>query len=376
MGLTPASIPLMRKELLEWWAINGRHQLPWKVVGRKDKGNFPLEDLDPYPILIAEVMLQQTQLVVMLPFWERWMEAFPTLKALAQSSLNEVLLKWQGLGYYSRAKRLHYVARKLDVPPWPRTLEEWCSLPGIGRTTAGSILSTAFNLPFAILDGNVRRVLARIQAFPKPFSKSRDLFWGWSESLLDQHHPRNFNQAIMDLGALICTPQNPNCQLCPWRNHCGAYSLSNPHLFPMKEPQSKCVPEVIGIGIVLNQFSEVLIDQRLEQGLLGGLWEFPGGKQKQGESIEATISRELSEELGIEVSVEERLIILDHSYSHKKLRFVVHLCKWISGEPQPLASQRFLWVDPLALGEYAFPAANTRMIKALIEHLYQDKSCN
>jgi A/G-specific adenine glycosylase len=314
-------------------------------------------------------MLQQTQLQVVLPYWQRWMAAFPSLEALAAAREHEVLLLWQGLGYYSRARRLQQGARQLLGQPWPRDLEAWLALPGVGRSTAGSILSSAFDLPFAILDGNVRRVLARLSASPRPPARELKGFWRLSELLLDRQRPRAFNQALMDLGSSVCTPRNPSCGGCPWRGHCAAYAAGTPTAYPVKEPPRALPFQVIGVGVVFNDAGRVLIDQRLNEGLLGGLWEFPGGKQEPGEAIEATIARELREELAIEVEVGEQLIVVDHAYSHKKLRFVVHLGRWLSGEPQPLASQQVRWVDPAELGAYPFPAANARIIAALLAHL-------
>jgi A/G-specific adenine glycosylase len=341
----------------------------------------PSEHLSPYGIWTAEVMLQQTQLQVVLPYWQRWMAAFPSLKALAAADEQAVLLQWQGLGYYSRARRLLAAARSLhegtravdpsDPSYWPQDLETWLELPGIGRSTAGGILSSAFNSPLAILDGNVRRVLARLQAHPRPPMRSQAQFWRWSEALIAAApgRARDCNQALMDLGATLCTPRNPACGRCPWQDHCAAYASGTPDLFPVAEPSRSIPFQVIGVGVVLNDAGEVLIDQRLNEGLLGGLWEFPGGKQEPGEAIEHTISRELREELAIEVEVGECLISLEHAYSHKKLRFEVHLCRWNSGEPQPLASQQVRWVRPEDLDAYPFPAANTRIIAALQERL-------
>jgi A/G-specific adenine glycosylase len=248
------------------------------------------------------------------------------------------------------------------------------SLPGIGRSTAGSILSSAFNRPFAILDGNVKRVLARLIACERPPARELKRFWALSEALLDPERPRDFNQALMDLGASVCTPRNPRCQHCPWRLQCAAYAAGEPAAFPVTDTPRELPFQVIGVGVVRNEVGQVLIDQRLNQGLLGGLWEFPGGKQEPGEAIEATIRRELQEELAIEAEVGEELLILEHAYSHKRLRFVVHLCRWISGEPQPLASQQVRWVEPAALGDYPFPAANARIIAALLEHLQAEGS--
>ena len=356
------SAPVVVAALLGWWEINGRRdpaQKPWMFT---PAGLWPTaaEALDPYGIWIAEVVL---------PYWERWMEAFPTVDVLATASLDEVRLRWQGLGYYSRARRLHEAAQILVGRPWPRTLEGWMALPGIGRTTAGSILSSAFNAPLPILDGNVKRVLARLTAHPRPPVRDEALFWTWSEALLDEVRPRDTNQSLMDLGATLCTPRSPSCQRCPWRLHCAAYASGDPCRWPVTEAPKPLPFQVIGVGVVLNEAGEVLIDQRLEGGLLGGMWEFPGGKQEEGETIEACISRELREELAIEVMVCELLISVDHAYSHKKLRFVVHLCSWLSGEPQPLASQQVRWVRPDQLNDYPFPAANARIIEALLGNL-------
>ena len=368
--MDPDSHRLLQRALLSWWQQHGRHWIPWKL--RAD-GNPPAdgEPLDPYGIWVAEIMLQQTQLQVVLPYWQRWMAAFPTLAALAAASEHEVLLLWQGLGYYSRARRLQQGARQLQAQPWPRDLEGWLALSGIGRSTAGSILSSAFDLPHAILDGNVKRVLARLIASPKPPARELKGFWRLSEQLLDPQRPRAFNQALMDLGATICTPRNPSCGVCPWMGHCAAYAAGDPAAYPVKDAPRELPFQVIGVGVVRNDAGEVLIDQRLNEGLLGGLWEFPGGKQEPGEAIAATIARELMEELAITVEVGEELITLEHAYSHKKLRFVVHLCRWSGGEPQPLACQQVRWVRPEQLVDFPFPAANARIIAALLDRLGQ-----
>ena len=378
----------VRSALLDWWQLNGRHTIPWKFSPAGDQPDGG-DLLDPYGTWVAEVMLQQTQLQVVLPYWQRWMHAFPTLEALAAAEEHDVLLIWQGLGYYSRARRLLAGARQMqeqiqartaasgasaDPAAWPQDLESWLALPGIGRSTAGSILSSAFNQPYAILDGNVKRVLARLSASPRPPARDLAGLWKQSELLLDPQRPREFNQALMDLGAIVCTPRQPRCSDCPWQVHCAAYAAGNPADYPVKDAPRELPFQVIGVGVVLNEAGEVLIDQRLNEGLLGGLWEFPGGKQEPGEAIEATIRRELEEELAIAVEVGEELITLEHAYSHKRLRFVVHLCRWISGEPQPLAAQQVRWVEPRQLGEFPFPAANARIIAALQQRLQAEGS--
>ena len=388
--MTDSNLPQieLRSALLDWWKINGRHTIPWKL---RPAGEQPEAGdlLDPYGTWVAEVMLQQTQLQVVLPYWQRWMQVFPTLHALAAAEEHDVLLLWQGLGYYSRARRLLAGARQMqeqirsrtaapgasaDPATWPQDLESWLALPGIGRSTAGSILSSAFNQPYAILDGNVKRVLARLSASSRPPARDLAGLWKQSELLLDPQRPREFNQALMDLGATVCTPRQPCCGDCPWQAHCAAYAAGNPADYPVKDAPRELPFQVIGVGVVLNEAGEVLIDQRLNEGLLGGLWEFPGGKQEPGEAIEATIRRELEEELAIVVEVGEELITLEHAYSHKRLRFVVHLCRWLSGEPQPLAAQQVRWVEPRQLGEFPFPAANARIIAALQQRLQAEGS--
>ena len=368
----------IQNTLLEWFIRNGRHWIPWKL---KKDGSVPQsgESLSPYGIWIAEVMLQQTQLKVVIPYWEKWMKIFPSLADLEESDLNNVLLTWQGLGYYSRAKRIHESSKKLikcvgkkrvqDPHFWPIGTNQWMSLPGIGRTTAGSIISSAFDLPTPILDGNVKRIFSRLLAIEKKSIKDEKKLWELSTLLIKTPFPRDLNQALMDLGALICTPKKPKCSFCPLRIFCIAYVKYDPNDFPKREMKKIKTIEEIGIGIVFNNNRKLLIDQRLEKSSMGGMWEFPGGKKTCDESIEETIKRELKEELEIEVKVGKRLLSFEHAYSDKKLHFTVHLCEWISGEPKPIASQKLRWVYPSQLVEFPFPAANTKIISELFKHL-------
>ncbi len=368
----------IQNSLLQWFRANGRYWIPWKL---KKDGSIPQlgESISPYEIWIAEVMLQQTQLKVVIPYWEKWMKAFPTLTYLAEADLEHLLMIWQGLGYYSRANRIHqsskilieFVGKNRDQDPhsWPYEVEQWMSLPGIGRSTAGSIISSAFDLPTPILDGNVKRILSRLLAIERRTIKDDRKLWQFSSFLISKLSPRNFNQALMDLGAMICTPKKPSCSSCPLQNFCIAHIKYDPDDFP-KKLMSKIKPlQEIGIGLVFNENGELLIDQRLESSSMGGMWEFPGGKKTSDESIEKTIERELNEELGIVVKVGAKLLSFEHTYTHKKLYFTVHFCEWISGEPKPLVSQRLLWVSPERLYEFPFPAANAKIISELQKHL-------
>ena len=368
----------IQNSLLEWFRENGRYWIPWKL---KKDGSVPRsgESISPYGIWIAEVMLQQTQLKVVIPYWKKWMKVFPTLSCLAEADLENLLMIWQGLGYYSRAKRIHqsskilveFVGKNRDQDPdsWPNQIDKWMSLPGIGRSTAGSIISSAFDLPTPILDGNVKRILSRLLAIERKSIKDERKLCEFSSLLIDRQSPRDFNQAVMDLGAIICTPKKPSCSSCPLQNFCVAHTKYDPEDFPKKE-MTKIKPlQEIGIGLVFNQKGELLIDQRLESSSMGGMWEFPGGKKIPNESIEKTIERELKEELGIVVNVGEKLLSFEHAYTHKKLYFTVHICAWISGQPKPLASQKLLWVSPDRLFDFPFPAANTKIISELHKHL-------
>mgnify|MGYP001165010823 CR=1 FL=1 len=372
------SIQELQNLILGWFLENGRHWIPWKLKkdGTKPKSG---ERISPYEIWIAEVMLQQTQLKIVIPYWEKWMQMFPSLDELASADEQDVLLLWQGLGYYSRAKRIHQTSKQLvefigkdqSFEPlfWPVELDQWMSFPGIGRSTAGSIISSAFDLPTPILDGNVKRIFARLLATDKPPNKDQKRLWAFSSLLLSIDYPRDFNQALMDFGSMVCTPRKPSCLSCPLQNSCIGYVKYDPMNFPKKEIKTINHHEEIGIGLIFNTEGALLIDQRLENTSMGGMWEFPGGKKQINESIEETIEREIKEELGIIVQTGIKLLSFEHTYSHKKLYFTVHFCAWKSGKPKPLASQKVLWVSPEQLFDYPFPSANSKIIFALHKHL-------
>ena len=317
-------------------------------------------------------MLQQTQVKTVIPYYHRWLDRFGDIQALAAADLQDVLKVWQGLGYYARARNLHKAAGEVVSQHngiFPDRFEEVLALPGIGRSTAGGILSAAFNQPVPILDGNVKRVLARLVALPVPPAKALNDLWQLSETLLDTQQPRNFNQALMDLGATLCTPKNPACLLCPWRTSCAAYNLEKQSEIPMRETRSPIPHKQIGVAVIWNDERQILIDRRRPEGLLGGLWEFPGGKIEPGETVEACVRREIQEELGIEVTVGDRLITVEHAYTHFRVTLYVHHCQYVSGEPRPIECDEIRWVSVDELDEYPFPKANTRIIEAIREQL-------
>ncbi|MBM0742989.1 A/G-specific adenine glycosylase [Phormidium sp. CLA17] len=353
--LPSSVISALRSTLLNWYSEQGR-DLPWR------------RSRDPYAIWVSEIMLQQTQVKTVIPYYDRWLTQFPTLQALASAEQQQVLKVWQGLGYYARARNLHRAAQEIVSKHngnFPTDLKAVISLSGVGRTTAGGILSAAFDQPTSILDGNVKRVLARLVALAIPTKRAIAHLWQLSEVLLDPAHPRDFNQAWMDLGATVCLPRNPLCDRCPWQTYCRAYIQGIQTELPMTETRPPIPRKMIGVAVIWNDAGQILIDRRKPEGLLGGMWEFPGGKVEPGETIPACIQREIQEELGIEIEVGDRLIVVDHTYSHFHVTLNVHHCKHLSGEPQAIECDEIRWVELTDLDSYPFPKANLQIIEAL-----------
>jgi A/G-specific adenine glycosylase len=313
-------------------------------------------------------MLQQTRVSTVIPYYHRWLDRFPTVRELAEADLQEVLKLWEGLGYYARARNLHKAARQIveDYDGiFPRDLDDVLKLAGIGRTTAGGILSLAFNAPVSILDGNVKRVYSRLIALEVPPSKALNRLWKASDRFLDPDNPRDYNQAIMDLGATLCTRSAPNCLLCPWRESCRAYNRGIQSVIPMREETNPIPRKAIGVAVIRDDRGLILIDRRPENGLLGGLWEFPGGKIEPGETVEECIRREIKEEIDIEVEVIDHLIAIDHAYTHFRVNLQVYNCRYLSGEPKAIECEEIRWVSLEEIEKYPFPKANIQIIEAL-----------
>lgn len=350
-----SEIPEYRRSLLAWYGQNAR-DLPWR------------RSRDPYAIWISEIMLQQTQVKTVIPYYRRWLEQFPTVESLAAAEREAVLKAWEGLGYYARARNLHRAAEAIAGEyggTFPQDLAAVLALPGIGRTTAGGILSAAFNQRVPILDGNVKRVLARLVGLQMPLKQAESNLWELSEVLLDPEHPRDFNQALMDLGATVCTPKQPGCLLCPWRDRCQAHLQGLQGSIPMRETTAPIPHKHIGVAAIWNDRGQILVDRRPAEGLLGGLWEFPGGKIEPGETVEECIFREIKEELEIAIEVGPHLITVEHAYSHFRVTLYVHHCRYLGGEPKPLECDEIRWVMPSELASLPFPKANQHIIEAL-----------
>jgi len=335
---------LFSLQLLDWYAQNAR-QLPWR--GRSD----------PYAIWVSEIMLQQTRVETVIPYFERWMARFPSMEALANATQPDVLKVWEGLGYYSRARNL-WRAAQIVVEEFngvlPSEVPELMKLPGIGRYTAGAIASIAYGLDVPVLDGNVRRVLARacnINDLLRSVDGERKL-WQLAAEHLPPGQSGAYNQALMDLGATICTPKAPDCTRCPLQEICQAYALGLQDELPVIAPKTR-IPHYTVTAAVICKAGLVLITQRPLGGLLGGLWEFPGGKVLPGEQLSACLQREIREELGIEINVGRSIGVYRHAYTHFRITLHAFACEPSNGiEPRPLQVNDLHWVELSQLSEY------------------------
>lgn len=351
-------------EALVAWYEDHKRVMPWRASG------------DPYRIWVSEIMLQQTRVDQAEPYFNRFMEVFPTVEALAAASQDEVLQAWEGLGYYSRARHLHTAAQHVVEEHGgtvPATYAEIRTLKGIGPYTAAAVLSIAFNKPHAVLDGNVMRVLARVFAIEDDVRSSRTkrLLQDLADALLEPTDPGTYNQAVMELGALVCTPRNPTCTACPLADVCEARAQDLQKRYPVKSKKPPVPHYAIAVGLVFDDNGRLLIQQRPDDAMLGGLWEFPGGKQEPGEPLEETCRRELKEELQIDVAVDAPFYTLDHAYSHFTITMHAFVCHIEAGTPTPPDGVPMTWAAVDALADYAFPRANRRIIEALAERQQQ-----
>lgn len=353
-------IKIFRRNLLEWYRLNQR-PLPWRQTS------------DPYSIWVSEVMLQQTQVQTVVPYYHGFIHRFPDVQCLAAADLQDVLKCWEGLGYYGRARNLHHAANTVMTHCWgtiPDTLKEFRQLKGVGEYIAAAVMSIAFGYPHAVVDGNVKRVLARLYMIDNPVnqSASHKVFRHVAETLLDTSEPGIFNQAIMELGALVCKPVNPECSNCPVCSYCKAWKSRTAARYP-KRVRSKKTPEYhIAVGVVRKN-GRILITQRKTEGLLGGLWEFPGGKVKNGESAQAACVREIAEETGLTVCVDSYLTRIKHAYTHFKIAMDVFICTHESGRVKLSGPEDFRWIKLKEIKQYPFPGANHKFIPLLRQHI-------
>ena len=350
--------PSLAENLLDWYQDHAR-SLPWR------------DNPDPYNVWIAEIMLQQTRVETVLPYYDRWMTQFPALDSLAQATQQEVLSAWEGLGYYSRARNLHRAAQivmdELDGK-FPQDVKSLRRLPGIGRYTAGAIASIAFGLDEPALDGNIRRVFSRVFDV-RHLARSKESeaqLWQLAASHLPAGRAGEYNQALMDLGSLICTPREPDCPTCPLNKHCQAYFLGVQAERPLR-PERKSLPHHIVGSAIIERAGQVLIAQRPQDGLLGGLWEFPGGKIEPGEDIAAGLKREICEELGVEIEIGAEYGVYKHAYTHFRVTLHAFLCQLNGHQPQNLYHTSLAWTEIPSLVDYPMGKIDRQISNALID---------
>ena len=348
-----AATPKWANDLLSWYRQQAR-VLPWR------------ERSTPYRIWVSEVMLQQTQVDTVIPYFERFLQRFPTIDALAAADLQCVLKQWEGLGYYSRARNFHRAAQSVVANHGgeiPSSYDQLITLAGLGPYTAAAVASIAFAEPRPVVDGNVLRVMTRFWEIAEDIRGSRI-----KKTLVERLSPvvasvppGEFNQALMELGALVCRKKSPACASCPIAAGCGALAHGRVQELPLKSKRPKVPHKEIAVGVIWRD-ERILIGRRRTDQMLGGLWEFPGGKRKPDETLEQTALREIREETDLEVRIDARYGQVKHAYSHFKITLTAFRCQYLSGQARPRSTDELRWVRLGELDQYPFPTANKRVI--------------
>ncbi len=355
----------MARLLLAWFGKNKR-ALPW----RKTR--------DPYKIWISEIMLQQTQVGTVIPYYKRWIKNFPNIKSLAGAPLSRVLKLWEGLGYYSRARNLHKTAKGVAGKlggRFPDSREELQKLPGIGRYTAGALASIAFGKPEPILDGNVKRVLSRVLALKKPIDRSggEKILWETSKKLAEAALPRagDLNQSLMELGALVCVPENPNCPACPVENACGARRLGLEEKFPVKS-RKKRTEELRTIALVLWKGGRVLLEKQPLYARWGGLWAFPHWIHPNGKGEAGLVREKAREHWGIRLNGLKKRMEIRHGFTKYRVRLGVYESRVVIASPEGAKQSKLLrrpngllamtrWYAPQKLANLPLPTPHQKI---------------
>jgi A/G-specific adenine glycosylase len=335
--------------VLTWFDAHGRKDLPWQ------------QDITPYRVWLSETMLQQTQVSTVIPYFNRFVEKFPSLDGLASATLDEVLPYWSGLGYYARARNLHKTAQLIKQQQrFPDTFQELIALPGIGQSTAGAILSIAFNSSHPILDGNVKRVLTRYKGITGWSGESRisKQLWLYATDLTPVDRCADYTQAMMDLGATLCTRRKPLCNNCPLASHCVAKNTNTIAILPTPKP-ARMLPVKHSIFLLLkNQQQQIFFEKRPPVGIWGGLWSLP-----EFESIEAVLNFCLSKNLSIES--QQILPTLRHTFSHYHLDFSPLLIQTQSSDNVVMESRQTIWHDARQISELALATPIKKLLQQL-----------
>jgi len=341
--------------LLAWAKVHGRKDLPWQ------------NDVNPYRVWVSEIMLQQTQVSTVIPYYEKFMSRFPDLESLAVASQDDVLHYWSGLGYYARARNLHKMAKKV-LADWngnlPQTLDDLIAMPGIGRSTASAILSLSSGQSLAILDGNVKRVLSRFFAVSGWPGQSKVLgkLWEFSERVTPHRDTGLFNQAMMDLGSMICTRSSPKCQECPLSEECYANKESSQADYPGKKPKKNIPIKQVIMLLLLNQKKGLLLRKRPPVGIWGGLWSFP---EIAVQSSDADIKVAAEDVLSISVDILEKLPMRRHTFSHYHLDIIPIVCQQTNHAINFVKDDESLWYYAEQDNLVGLAAPVTKLVKEM-----------
>jgi A/G-specific adenine glycosylase len=347
---TPAGVSVIRRRLLDWYTRN-RRDLPWR------------RNQDPYRVWVSEVMLQQTTVKTVLPYYERFLARFPTVQALGTAAEEDVLALWSGLGYYHRARNLHRGARHVAQHHggrFPRSLEAALAVPGVGLYTASAVLSIAYGLPLPVVDGNVRRVLARLLVLRGPEWQKDGPYYNRAEALLEPDAPGDWNQAVMELGATVCTPRNPGCPACPLRAQCGAHKQGLVAELPEGRARRAAVDVTVAAAVV-ERNGRVLLVRREEGRLMGRMWEIP---QTSLESAGLPdLARELKRRHGLEVTPGPLLGRARHAITFRRIQVEAYRAR-LRREP-PADAARFLWATPAEIRGLAVSSMTQKVLREL-----------
>ena len=349
----PNSSDSWPRRLLYWYDRHAR-DLPWR---RRPT---------PYRVWISEMMLQQTQVQTVIPYFKRFLRAFPSVRKLAEADLATVLKHWEGLGYYSRARHLHAAARRLCAEHGgrlPRTYDDLLQLPGIGPYCAAAIASIAFGERVPVVDGNVLRVFSRVWMLDDDVRKqrTRQIVFERLQPHVPRRCPGDFNQAMMELGAQVCTPKTPDCGHCPLRKECAAHAANRVSAFPVRAPAGKIPHRHIDVGVVRRN-GRILITRRPLDRMLGGLWVLPGGSRRRGERAQAVVARCVHDPPGLNVQPGSIVAAVRHTYSHFSITMTAFECVAPAGRVQNARGESTRWVRPRELSAYAMPTATRRAI--------------
>ena len=342
-------------ELLKWYRLHAR-AMPWRATK------------DPYKIWVSEAMLQQTTVKAVIEYYHSWLKTFPDVHVLASASAAKVLKAWQGLGYYNRARNFHKAAQIVvekyggEVPRDPEILR---SLPGFGPYMSASVASIAFDVKIPLVDANVRRVIMRIMNIHGPAVSSLDpKILEFLDAVMPQHHCGDFNQALMELGAMVCTTKEPKCNMCPVQKYCKAFEKGCQELIP--EPKKVSLNEITAVIGLIKKGPKYLIQQRPEHGLLAGMWEFPGGKVESGKDkgLKRALNREIFEELDQEALVGDEFCRVKHYYTTNKVHLIAFHVTLVGDKFKPKRNMR--WVGLKELKEYPLPSGSAKIVEKLL----------